>query len=137
MSSVSRWVSCLVRGFEVVVERVDGVERLVDVPGRSWLEVRGDFGGLGVMGRPFEDDRGLDALSDLVVFESCVMRIRKPEVRAALVLRAWGFSDGEVGGLLDRRVTGGRSGSMLVDEGVGVVRSMVRKGRSGFWRVRG
>lgn len=126
-----RVLSSLCRGWFL---RAGDDGELRECDARRWLEVRAAWVDRGARREPWKEDPGVGDLSDVVLFEGFVDRLRKPEVRAAVILSAWGWEPADIGAVLDSRLTRGRTGRDLVDEGVAVLAGFARGDGDGFWR---
>jgi hypothetical protein len=106
-------VEGLVRGFGVVeVVSDSGGVRRVEVDGERWVDARLRWRDRGV------SDSGVACLSDLVEFERGVLLVSDPVLRAVLMLSGWGVEAREFSGLFDPRRVRGRSGEVLVGDGL-------------------
>lgn len=92
----------LVRSYDMVYEPLSGTHVFTD--GEGWL---------GLRLRAY-DKGDTDLILDCVRFEQALDSIKDDMIRAAVILRCFGFDETSIGSMLRSR----RSGSSMVDEGI-------------------
>jgi hypothetical protein len=99
--------------FGIHVEDSKASDGFADVPGLSWYQMRCKA-----------YDRGcVDSIHDAIQFEQVVDVIPDNKVRAAVILAMHGWDLADIGAAIGGR----RTGSMLVDEGLGLVGKIERR----------